>query len=44
MNNIIGMLEALKEDKPEIIITDELIKEFIEDNIELLINEIREEI
>ena len=44
MNEIIGMLEALKEDHEQIIITDDMIKEYIEDNIGLLINEIRDEL
>jgi hypothetical protein len=44
MNEIIGMLESLKEDHEQIIITDELIKDYIEENIELLVNEIREQL
>lgn len=44
MNEIIGMLQALKEDHEQIIITDDMIKEYIEDNIGLLINEIRDEL
>ena len=44
MEEIIGMLIALKEDCPGIYITDEMIKEYIEDNIQTLIDEIREEL
>lgn len=44
MNDIIGMLQALKEDKPDLVITQDIIKEFIEDNIDVLINEIYEEL
>ena len=44
MNEIISMIQTLKEDKPELIITDDLIKEYILENIDLLIKEIKEEI
>lgn len=44
MDKIIGVLQALKEDKPQVIITDELIKQVIEDCMELLIDEIRTEL
>lgn len=44
MNEIIGMLEALKEDNPQLIITDDIIKEYIEEYMELLIDEIRAEL
>lgn len=44
MEKIIGMLQALKEDKPQIVITDEMIKQFIEENIEVLIDEIQREL
>ena len=44
MNEIIGMLQVLKEDHEQIIITNDMIKEYIEDNIELLVNEIRDEL
>ena len=44
MENIIGIIQAYKQDHPHIIITDEMIKEIIEENMEELIKEIREEI
>lgn len=44
MNDIIGMLQALKEDKPDLVITEDIIKEFIEDNIDVLIKEIYDEL
>ena len=44
MKEIIEMLTTLKEDKQGLIITDDLIKQYIEDNIELLIKEIKEEL
>lgn len=44
MKEIIGMLETLKEDKPHIVITDDIIKEYIEENIDLLIEEIKDEL
>lgn len=42
MEYIIMQIEALKDDKPWIYITDDVIKDYIEDNIELLIKEIKE--
>jgi len=44
MDKVIGVLQALKEDKPEIVITDDIIKQAIEDCMELLIDEIRIEL
>lgn len=44
MSEIIEDIMTLKEDKPELYITDEIIKGYIEDNIEILIEEIRREI
>lgn len=44
MEKVIGDLIALKEDHPELIITDDLIKKYIEDNIGDLIDEIRAEL
>lgn len=44
MNQIVEMIEALQEDNESLIITDELIKQYIEDNVELLINEIQDEL
>ena len=44
MEDIILDLKMLKEDRPNVIITDEIIKEYILGNIECLIKEIKEEI
>lgn len=44
MEEIIGLLNALKEDKPYLILTDEIIKEYILDNIDYIIKEIKEEL
>lgn len=44
MNNIIGMIQAYKEDNPHVIITDDMIKEVIEENIEELVKEIKEDL
>lgn len=43
MEEIIEMLKALKEDK-QIIIDDDLIKNYIEENINLIIEEIKQEV
>ncbi len=44
MEEIIGKLIALKEDKPHIYLTDDIIKEYIEEDIELLIKEVKKEV
>lgn len=44
MDNIIGIIQAYKEDNPHVIITDDMIKEVIEENIEELVKEIKEEL
>ena len=44
MEEIILDLKMLKEDRPNVIITDEIIKEYILDNINYLIEEIRKEV
>ena len=44
MEEIIEMLIALKEDKPELVLTDDIIRNYIEDNIDLLVEEIRKEV
>lgn len=44
MEDIIGMIRDLKEDKPGIVITDDLIEAYIQDNINLLIKEIKDEV
>lgn len=43
MKEIIEIIEALKQDKG-IIIDDELIKQYIEDNIDILVQEIAKEV
>lgn len=43
MKEIIEMIEVLKQDK-SIIIDDELIKQYIEDNIDILVQEIAKEV
>lgn len=43
MTTIVDEIRALIEDKP-MIITDELIKAYIEGNIDLLVKEIKEEL
>ena len=43
MKEIIEMIEVLKQDK-DIIIDDELIKQYIEDNIDILVQEIAKEV
>ena len=42
MQEIISKIETLKEDKPELIITKDLIKKYIEDNLETLVKEIED--
>lgn len=44
MENIIGVIEAIKQDHPHIIITDEMIKGIIVDYIDELVEEIRKEV
>ena len=44
IDEIINMIQAYKEDNPEVVITDDMIKEIIEENIEKLIEEIKEEL
>lgn len=44
MDDIIFKLQTLQEDKPNLIITDELIKEYILEDIDLIIKEISEEV
>lgn len=43
MKEIIEMIEVLKQDKG-IIIDDELIRQYIEDNIDILVQEIAKEV
>lgn len=44
MEELIEKIQILKEDKPELIITDDMIKYYILDNIEMLVKEIKEEL
>jgi hypothetical protein len=44
MNDIIGIIQAYKEDNPHIIITDDMIKEVIKENIEELVKEVKDEL
>jgi len=44
MEKILFDIETYKEDNPHVYITDDMIKGVIEDNIDELIKEIREEI
>lgn len=44
MEKILFEIETYKEDNPHVYITDDMIKAVIEDNIDELIKEIREEI
>lgn len=44
MEEIISKLVTLLEDKPYLILTDDDIKSCIEDDIDLLVKEIREEV
>ena len=44
MEEIIGMLQALKEDKPNVIITDDIIKDYIAEYLDILVEEIRNEV
>lgn len=44
MEKILFDIETYKEDNPHVYITDDMIKTVIEDNIDELIKEIREEI
>ena len=44
MEDIVSKLVTLLEDKPYLILDDETIKGYIEDNMDKLIEEIREEV
>lgn len=44
MEEIIGMIETLKEDKGIKFVDNEIIKQYILDNIDLLIDEIGDEV
>ena len=43
MEEIISMIRTLKEDKPHLILTDDLIKDYIAEYLDLLVEEIRKE-
>ena len=44
MDNIIGIIQAYKEDNPHVIITDDMIKEIILQSIDKLVKEVKEEL
>jgi len=44
MDNIIEIIQTYKEDNPHITITDDMIKEIIEQNIDELVKEVKEEL
>ena len=44
MENIVSKLVTLLEDKPYLILDDDTVKAYIEDNMDKLIEEIREEV
>ena len=44
MDNIIGIIQAYKEDNPHVIITDDMIKEIILQSIDELVKEVKEEL
>lgn len=44
IDEIINMIQAYKEDHPEVVITDDMIKDLINDYMKILINEIKEEL
>lgn len=44
IDEIINMIQAYKEDHPEVVITDDMIKDLINDYMKKLINEIKEEL
>ena len=44
INNIIDTIQMYKEDHPEVVITDEMIKDLINDYMKALIKEIKEEL
>lgn len=44
MDNVIEVIQTYKEDHPEVIITDDMIKAIIVDYIDDLVEEIRKEI
>lgn len=42
VEDIVEKIETLQEDKPNVVLTDDLIKEFVLDNLEQLVEEIKE--
>ena len=44
MEEIISVIQTYKEDHPEVVITDDMIKDLINDYMKILINEIKEEL
>jgi len=44
MEEIISKINTLREDKPELILTEDIIKEYILDHIDILVKEIEEKL
>ena len=44
IDEIINMIQAYKEDHPEVVITDDMVRDLINDYMKILINEIKEEL
>lgn len=44
MNEVIDKIETLQEDKPELVITDDLIKQFVQDNLDWIVKETQDEL
>jgi len=44
MEYIIGSLQALKEDRPHLIITRDFVKEWVEEYLEQIVDEVMEEL
>jgi hypothetical protein len=42
IERVVSLLYALEEDKENLVITDDIIKQYILDNIELFVNDIKE--
>ena len=42
VEDIVEKIETLQEDKPNVVLTDDLIKEFVLDNLEQFVEEIKE--
>lgn len=44
IEELISIIQTYKEDHPEVVITDDMIKDLIEENIDKIIEEIKEEL